>query len=89
VKEFEFIEVSKKEKVIKKIKCDTCDTDINETDLDHYYEVETSHALWGNDSIENNEEFEFCSWECLTNHQGKYFAHADDTYEYHIVRENK
>jgi hypothetical protein len=89
MKEFEKKEVIKIQKVLKSVKCDTCKCDINGTDLDHFYEVETSHSLWGNDSIESHKEFEFCSWECLTNHQGNYFAFADDTYEYHIVKESK
>jgi hypothetical protein len=89
MREYEQKEVVKMEKVLKTIKCDTCKKDINETDHDFYYEVFTSHSLWGNDSIDSLDEFDFCSWECLTVHQGRYFAHADDTYEYRIEQVGK
>lgn len=84
MKEYEKIEVVKVEKVLKTIKCDTCKADINKTDLDYYYEVDTSHSCWGNDSVDSYEEFDFCRWECLTTHQGNYFAFADETYQYRI-----
>lgn len=89
MREYDQKEVVKVKKVLKAIKCDTCKTNIMKTSSDFYYEVETSHSLWGNDSIESHEEFDFCSWECLTIHQGRYFAMADTTYTYCIELADK
>ena len=77
------------EKILKTIQCDECNKDINETDIDHYYEVHTSHSCWGNDSIDSHEDLDFCCWKCLTNNLGKYFADADNSYRYEIERVDK
>lgn len=84
MKKYEYKEVVKEEKVLKEIICDECERSMSETEHDFYYEVTTSHGLWGNDSIESFEYLDFCSWQCLTNNQGKYFADARYSCRYEI-----
>jgi hypothetical protein len=82
-------EVTKKVEVLKTIKCDSCERDINELDTAFYYEVTTHHNLWGNDSIDSFEHLEFCSYDCLLKDMSRYFSDADVTYAYEIERNNK
>lgn len=89
MKKYRVEEVIKKQEVLEGITCDSCKADIAATDIDFYYEVDTSRSLWGHNSIDSYEEFDLCCWECLTVHQGKYFAHADGTYSYRIEQVDK
>lgn len=82
-------EVTKKEKILKTIKCDTCKTDINKLDTTYYYTVTTHHGQWGNDSIDSFEHLDFCSYQCLLENMNEYFSDAGDTYEYEIEKVRK
>ena len=89
MKEYDNKEVTKLEKVLKSVKCDCCQVDITKTEIDFYYEVNTSHSRWGNDSIESFEYLDFCSWECLSKNTAKYFTHAENSHRYEIEQVGK
>lgn len=89
MKHYEEKEVLKKEKVLQKITCDNCKTNINESTNDHYYEVTTCHDDWGNDSIDSLMHYDFCSYKCLSENMEVYFETANGSEKYEIERIEK
>jgi len=49
-----------------------------------YYEVITGHNNWGNSSHESIKNLDFCSYECLTEHQNDYFSNTSGSAYYEI-----
>lgn len=75
-------------KVLNKITCDVCDGNIIIGSEQLYYEVESSHNHWGNDSIESIKHFDLCSKKCLTYHFKNFMNDANsDGYSYEIETE--
>ena len=100
-----------KETIECKITCDECKKVILEHHkewVDHsnevidYYEVQTGHYDWGNDSIESMEEFHLCP-DCLMTFVGKYketattaryrmnsrYCHIDHKWNYQGISRNE
>jgi hypothetical protein len=69
---------------VKEIHCDTCKKEITK-EMKLYFEVSTSHALWGNDSIDSIQDYDFCSYECLVKNMGQYFLQINETQNYDIT----
>ena len=64
--------------VERKLICDICGKEIKNGN--GYWEVETHHNDWGNDSVESYEHFDVCSIECL---KKKFDEYCDDSnYDY-------
>ncbi|PIC81041.1 hypothetical protein CSV75_04475 [Sporosarcina sp. P18a] len=84
-------EVKKFEQVQTGVYCDQCETDIEQTPHEHFYEVQTSHNCWGNDSMESIREHDLCSMVCVTKHMHDYYNQEDvqESFRYEIVREDK
>ncbi|APA01612.1 hypothetical protein WV34_03180 [Bacillus amyloliquefaciens] len=85
MKKYEEKEVTKTQKVLKKVTCDTCGRTIVINDRsNHYYEVATHHSRWGNESIDSYRYLDFCSYECLLENMNDYFKNGADTDCYEI-----
>jgi hypothetical protein len=74
--------------------CDGCEKPITGKRInDHtiegvpYFNVTTGHHDWGMSSSETREEHQFCSMDCVTKHQWRYFAKATGSEYYEIERE--
>ena len=73
--------VVKEEHVLVGVICDTCK---KEVEGDVYFDVTTSHGLWGNDSIDSYEYLDFCSLDCMKKHMDEHFGETRDTMKYEI-----
>lgn len=88
MRKYRIKEIKKKEETEIGIVCDICKKIITDekdyessyrTRMSHYYEVETHHNDWGNDSIDSYNDKDICSEECLFNFLKKYFNGEDAT----------
>lgn len=82
MKEYVNKPVTTTKQVLSKTSCDGCSTEIKGP----YFEVDTYHHDWGNDSCDSLEEFDFCSVQCLTPHMTKYLEKSCGTECYEIKR---
>ena len=90
MKEFEYKEITKTEKILKGIVCNECKTEINKANgFSFYYEVTTHHDHWGNDSGDSYRYGDLCSIECLTKNMTEYYENKsnDSGYFYDIETE--
>lgn len=88
MKRYKTEEVTVKKETLYKVLCDECKKDISESEENLYFEVQTGHSLWGNDSYESNKEKDYCSKECLKIGFEKYAldAYKTDRFEIECVR---
>ena len=85
MKKHESKQVLKTEKILKSIICDTCKREVEEGT---YFEVTTSHGLWGNDSIDSYDYRDFCSYDCMKKDMDEHFESTEYSMKYSIEVED-